>query len=437
MNKYIRNIRQVFDGSFHRKYIREIDFGIGTINFRELIQIGSYILLQRELVKGGFIREFEKEFAKYIGAKYAFTFGAGRMAFYAILKTMGIKEGDEVILPGYTCVVVPNAIIYCGAKPVYVDVDLRSFTIDANKIEEKITSRTKVIVVQPMFSYFYDAEAILEIAKKYGLEVVEDCAHALGADYKGIKAGNFGHAAFFTMEATKIMTTWMEGIAVTNDKRLASKLEEFQRNSPFPEKHDAIKIVRHIFFNVVLSHPYASFLGKPILRCLYLLRVLSPGITSEERECRKPAKYPTRLLNVLAMIGLSQLRKIDPNIEHRRLVAKSYEKVLENLGCITSERTKSYNPVFIRYAFLAKDREKIKEIFRENQVELGEWFNSPVHPKDSSLKNAFYRKGSCPIAEFLSKHSVNLPTSPKISMKDVNRIGRLLEQSRDLLYKAC
>ena len=126
-----------------------------------------------------------------------FYFFKGRVALYAILKSIGIGQGDEVILPGFTCVVVPNAITYLGAKPVYIDIASVTFNIDPSKIEEKITEKTRAIIAQHTFGIPAEMDIIMEMAKKYNLYVIEDSCHAIGSKYKGKEIGTFGDASFF------------------------------------------------------------------------------------------------------------------------------------------------------------------------------------------------------------------------------------------------
>lgn len=423
-----KRIFKEFKSLFIRKHLREISFILGTITFREWFEIFFFSLFKKkDIVDGKYIKQFENEFSKCVETKYAFSFGAGRMAFYAILKAIGIQEGDEVILPGYTCVVVPDAVIYCGAKPIYVDVNSDTFVIDINKIEEKITLRTRAILAQHMFGQFCDMDAIAKIAKKYNLKIIEDCAHTLSADYNGKKVGNFGDAAFFTMEQSKIITTWMGGVAVTNDDVLAEKIRKIQRNTKFLDKKTTSKLVSQMLIYYSLAHPNIRFVGRYLFGILSKLNFLISNITSEEKTCKIPEKYPVRLSNIQAKIGLNQLQKINANIEHRRKIAEIYENTLKNLGVIINNKTEGYNAAYIRYAFIA-NKESLRELFQNNQIELGEWFNSPIHPKGSSFKNAYYEEGSCPVAEMLSESCVNLPTYPLLSESDVKRIVNVLKQ---------
>jgi len=429
----VRKIAKEFRGLFIRKHLREISFTLGTVSFGDCLKLVTFLLFHRQrVVEGEYIRQFEEEFSRYVGVSHAFSFGAGRMAFYAILKAMGVKEGDEVILPGYTCVVVPNAVVYCGARPVYLDIDVKTLTMDVRKVKEKLTDRTKVILVQPMFQACPDMEAISSLAREHGVKVVEDCAHTLGATYRGRKLGTFGDAAFFTLEQSKIFTTWMGGVAVTSDPELADRLRHFQSDTLFPDARAVRRTMWQLISCYFFLHPAFCFVGKYFMWFFSRVAGFMPTIQPEEMSAIRPEGYPTRLSNIQARLALRQLLRIEANLRRRREIAASYDVALRGLGLTVAEQ-KAYLPAYIRYALLTRDRERLKELFSKNQVELGEWYNSVVHPRGSSLEAVCYEEGSCPVAEFAAEHCVNLPTHPKVSHGDVRRIVRLLQQNADLL----
>ena len=149
------------------------------------------------------IQKYENMFKQYLNVQYASSFWKGRVALYAILKAMGIGEGDEVLVEGFTCVVVPNSVIFAGAKPVYVAPDPKTYNMDINQIEPKSTPKTKAIVAQHTFGFPADMDAIIEIAQRHNLKVIEDCAPALGATYKGKKVGTLGDAAFLAVSGRR------------------------------------------------------------------------------------------------------------------------------------------------------------------------------------------------------------------------------------------
>lgn len=423
----LKKVLKVLKSIFTRRYFREITFISGTITWKECLIILASLLKKTDIIEGEDIKKYEEEFSQYLGVKYAFSFGAGRMALYAILKSMGIEEGDEVILPGYTCVVVPNAIIYCGARPIYVDIDPTTLNIDINKIEKEITRRTKVIYAQHTFASFCDMSAVSDIAKRHNLKVIEDCSHALSAEYDGKKAGTFGDAAYLTTEQSKIISTGMGGMAITNDEEIAAGIREIQAKSGFYDKKITKKIVLQIVSYNILYHPLVHFIGKYVVSVLTKLNFFIQSTTEEEMRGKRPKKYPVRLSNIQAKVGLSQLRNIDQNLEHRRKIATFYRKSLKELNYkIPENDDRLYKPPYIRYWSLVENREKLKELFQSEGIELGEWFNCPIHPKGSSLKNLFYQQGCCPVAEYVTQHNVNLPTHLKISTSNADRIIKVL-----------
>ena len=154
---------------------------------------------------------FERAFADWLGQGHAFAFWKGRVAMYAILKALGVGKADEVILPGYTCVMDVNPVKYLGATPVYVDIEPVTYNMDVRLLEARLTPRTKVIVAQHTYGYPCDMDAIMEIAARHGLPVVEDCCLALGSRYKGRRCGTFGVAAYWSFQWNKPFTTGSGG----------------------------------------------------------------------------------------------------------------------------------------------------------------------------------------------------------------------------------
>jgi perosamine synthetase len=173
-----------------------------------------YLASPRRLVRGPAIEEYEEAFARQIGVRHACSFSAGRVALYGVLKALGIGPGDEVLMQVPTNVVVPNAIRYTGARPIYVDCRLGNYNMDLTVAEQRITPRTRVLVLQHTFGIPADLDAALQLCRGYGLELIEDCVHALGSEYGGRQVGSFGRAAFFSTEETKTISTTMGGMLV-------------------------------------------------------------------------------------------------------------------------------------------------------------------------------------------------------------------------------
>ncbi len=221
----------------------------------------------------------------------SFFFFKGRVALYAILKTIGLKPEDEIILTGFTCVVVPNAIRYLGAKPIYVDIELETYNIDPEKIEEKVTEQTKGIIAQHTFGIPAEMDKIFEIAKKYNLYVIEDSCHAIGSKYKGKEVGTFGDAAFFSSQWSKPVTTGLGGWAVMNDTDLKEKMEKMYAEFIEPSFKEALLVRLQYLTYSKLFKPSLFWFSQNMYRTLSRLGIALGSSFNEELECRMPKGY--------------------------------------------------------------------------------------------------------------------------------------------------
>ncbi|MDE2591205.1 MAG: aminotransferase class I/II-fold pyridoxal phosphate-dependent enzyme, partial [Patescibacteria group bacterium] len=191
----------------------------------------------------------ERWFQRFFNVSSAIGFSNGRSALYATLSALGVEKGDEVILQAFTCVVVPDAILALGAKPVYADIT-KNLTIDAKDIEKKITKRTKVILVQHTFGIPTDMEAVCSLAKAHNLYVVEDVAHTLGEEFKKKKLGTFGNASIFSFGRDKAFSSVFGGMAITDDAALGKKIRLYQRQRPYPSGY---WVAQQLFHPVAFS----------------------------------------------------------------------------------------------------------------------------------------------------------------------------------------
>ena len=350
------------------------------------------------------VEELETKFSNWNGSKYAFAFMGGRIALSAIIHGLGLKPKDEVIIPGYTCVVVPNAFEFAGIKPVYCDIELDTYGLDVSLIESKITSKTKAIMLHHLYGLVCrDFDAILKIAEKHKLKVIEDCAHATGAEYKGIKVGNYGHAAFYSFEQSKIINTVQGGMAVTNDKTIAAGIQKYYDNALLPETHRIDNQLHTLILNYYqFKHSKRWILGD-IFNLFYgRKRLIS---TTNEEECGIcPEHYGRKMSAPVAAIGLNQLQKIDNYNTHRRQAAKKWDTWCDNAGYKKPLTIKDSVPVFLRYPVLVEPDKKQDRFWALNglHVDLGVWFVSNIHPVNTKVEN-------CPNANTAVKECINFP----------------------------
>jgi dTDP-4-amino-4,6-dideoxygalactose transaminase len=368
--------------------------------------------------------KFEESFCANWNANHAFSFWKGRVALYAILKALGIKEGDEVILPGYTCVVDVNPVKYLGARPVYVDIEPDTYNIDVNLLEQNITANTKVIIAQHTYGYPCELDTIMDIARRNSIAVVEDCCLALGSKYKGKTVGTFGKAAYFSFQWNKLYTTGLGGMVLTNDLRLAEKIQSLcEKELCRPSKKEILMLVAQLAVYRAIVYPRTTALAQTLFR--YLTKKGIVVGSSKFDECAAAPIEPDffKAMSVIqARCGLRQLKKIEENIAYRKKMAYIYDGMLEEKGWPTRKYDASIiEPVMVRYPVRIVEKEKALAQAAKAGVELGSWFDSPLHQIRTSLRAYDYEPGSCPQAEKAAREVVNLPLHLRVSEKTAER----------------
>ncbi|PIP32538.1 hypothetical protein COX23_04100, partial [Candidatus Gottesmanbacteria bacterium CG23_combo_of_CG06-09_8_20_14_all_37_19] len=261
---------------------------------------------------GNAVFKLEEWFRKYLEVDNAVSFNSGRSALYAILKSFDIGKGDEVLVQAFSCVAVPNAVTWTGAKPKYIDVD-DSLNIDNKLLEKQISIKTKAIIIQHTFGIPANIDMIKKITQKYKILLIEDCAHSLGANIRGKKIGSYGDAAFFSFGRDKVVSSVFGGLAIINIKNAKVKynLRNIRNKCLYPSYYWILQQLLHpIFFYLVLPL-YNIYIGKLILFLLQKIKLLSKPIYKEELSGIKPDIFPSKMPNALASLLLNQLDKID------------------------------------------------------------------------------------------------------------------------------
>lgn len=363
------------------------------------------------------IREYERQFAECCGVNHAVSFGAGRMALFAILEVLGIGAGDEVIIPAFTCVVVPNAILYRGARPVYVDIEPQFFNIDVTKVERAITPRTKALYAQHTFGIPCDVDALRELGRRHGLPVIEDAAHALGAVYRDRPIGSLTEVAFVSTDHSKVINTHLGGMALTNDEEYATRLRQVQAATPFLDQRTTRRLIRSFLIEYLCFSPKVLWVGRTIHAILARTGFLFYFV--DELMTTKPTAYPypNRLSSAQARMGLSQLRNLKCNRKHRQQIAEWLEQVI---GWNRMAPDELNDATWLRYSFLVQERTEFESKLAD-RFDLGIWFTSVASGRETELELVGYAAGSCPVAEDAARHIVNLPTHLRIPLKAIQR----------------
>jgi len=372
-------------------------------------------------------KEFEDRFKNYLGVKYAFSFNSGRSSLFAILKSLDLRKKDEVLLQAFTCNAVPNPILWAGLNPIYVDCNKDNFNIDIHDLKKKINSKTKALIVQHTFGLPSNIEEIIFIVRQNNLILIEDCAHALGAEYNSKKVGTFGDVAFFSFSRDKVISSVYGGIAVTDNPLLAEKIKEAQSRFSMPSMFWVFQQILHpvILYFFILPIYYFLDLGKIFLFFSQWTHILSKAVSYREKRGLKPNYFPHAMPNALAMMAQNQFLKLEKFNNHRKKIAEFYFKELENTKFILPKN----EGIFLRFPVKHSDAHKIiYEAWYKENILIGDWYTSPIAPDDTKIEEMKYKTGMCPNAEELSKITLNLPTHINISMEDARRIVNFLSK---------
>ncbi|MBU4299567.1 aminotransferase class V-fold PLP-dependent enzyme [Patescibacteria group bacterium] len=379
------------------------------------------------------ISRLEEELREYLGVKHAISFNSGRSCLMAILEAMEIKEGDEILLQAFTCNAAVNPILDRGAKPIFIDID-ETINMDPDDLKKKITLKSKVVMVQHNFGWPAKIDEILKIARENNLFLIEDCAHSLGAKFKGKLCGTFGDASFFSFGRDKIISSVFGGLAATNNEKIGERLREFQEKLDFPSYFWILQQLLHpILMNYLILPAYGlnQYLGRVILGFCHKLSILSKAVSKKEKIGGIPEHFPKRFPNALAILALNQFKKMEKFNGHRRRIANLYEIELKDAGFVLplAKPLEGRKPVFMRYPILTnKNTDEILEKARKRKIYLDDgWRKTPLVPPDTEIAKMEYNLGSCPRAEKIAKNIINLPTHINISQKDAKRITNFLK----------
>jgi len=379
--------------------------------------------------KGNTIEKLETEFSNYLGVKHAISFNSGRSGLLAILKSLNLAEKSEILIQGFTCNAVVNPILWSELKPVYVDID-ETLNINPKELEKKAGKKSRAVLVQHTFGHPAKLDEILGICEKKDLILIEDCAHSLGAVYKGKKVGTFGQAAFFSFGRDKIISSVYGGVVVTNDDDLAQKIRNFQKNLDFPSNLWIVQQLLHPVLTNFLIIPFYDFFefGRWILLFFQKTKILSKAVHKKEKEGEMPDYIPQKMPNALAILAYKQFKKLGKFIFHQKGLAGFYDDNLAGLDFELPE----INPerVYMRYPLLVENKEtdEILKKARKQKIFLDDgWRKAVVTPVDTNQEKMEYRKGTCPKAEKVAENILNLPTHINISKKRAQKIINFLK----------
>jgi dTDP-4-amino-4,6-dideoxygalactose transaminase len=360
------------------------------------------------------IKKLKKAIENYLDSNNLFFHYKGRVSLYAILKAMGVTSGDEVIIPAFTCVVVPNPIIYLGAKPVYVDIDPITYNVDVNKIEAAITDKTRVIICQNTFGLSSNVEHIIHIAKKHNLKTIEDCTHGFGGTYRGKPNGVLCDASFFSAQWNKPFSSGVGGFALINDSDLLEPMFALEKEKIPVSFYQKLNLKLLYFVRRYLLTPKTYF---PLVRLYrYMSKyglVLGSSSGAEISSVNKPKDFFKDYSNVQAKEALKSLSKLDKMLDRRKQNADIYTDFLKKHGKNYVPNELFENHSFLKYPLRVKSRDAFLRKAEKANIPMGDWFISPLHPVQQSFAPWYFDPEHFPVAVEAAKQMINLPTDYK------------------------
>lgn len=382
-------------------------------------------------------KQLEHKFSSYINQS-SVAFDSGRSALYALLKSYNIKAGDEIALQAFTCVALPNPILWTGATPIYIDVDKSNFNIDLKDLQKKITSKTKALIVQYTFGICPDMESIKTICEKEKILLIEDCCHNLGQlitiNGKTYKSGTIGDAAIFSFGMEKVISGTRGGLATAKNPQILERLKKIQIELKAPRIREIIRgMINPIAWK---AKENMAAPGELFFKLLIKMKLLDYGLTRLELVGKKASWLPYRLPEPNAKLIINQLGKIKKYNDHRKKIAAIYLNQINNsdeyrqsdkLELPNKELANKFaESIWLRFPVIVDNPQKYLSKAENFGIYLGNWYSSVIHCKDVDLNAMKYKEGSCPQAEWLAKHTINLPTHISIDTNQAKSIIAVL-----------
>jgi perosamine synthetase len=353
------------------------------------IEYVTQVLKTPELSLGPRLVEFETKMAEFVGVKQAVAVNSGTSALHLIVKSLGIKEGDEVITTPFSFISSANCILFERAKSVFVDIDPLTLNIDVDRIEERITARTKAILAVDVFGYPADWDKLERMAKEHNLKLVEDSCEALGAEYKGKKAGTFGDAAAFAFYPNKQMTTGEGGIIITSNREIADLCRSLRNQG----RTDGEEWLEH------------ERLG-----------------------------YNYRLSDINCALGIAQLERIEELLAKRERVAQMYNAKLKDWPEVTIpfsspgvKRGWFVYVIVLADSYSRENRDRILKSLRERSIGCSNYF-TPIHLQPFYAKQFGFKPRDFPVTERVSARTIALPFYGNLAEAEIDFVVKNLKE---------
>lgn len=360
------------------------------------IKIVVKVLKSDWLTTGPWIEKFELVVAEFVNSRYAVAVANGTAALHIACLAARIGSGHEVIVPSYSFVASANCVLYCGGRPVLVDIDEQTLCIDINQIEQKINRHTRAIIGVDFGGRAADWQHLRQLAKKYKLTLIDDAAHSFGAEYQGKKIGTQADITCFSFHPVKTITTGEGGMVVTNNKKIYERL---------------LMLRNHGIIKAQMSK------SKFQMPWYYEMRELG---------------FNYRLTDLQCALGLAQLKRVSKFLSRRRRLAKRYQQKLQGVPFLKlplAGENSAWHlyPLRIEFNKLKRTKFELFRLMKRHQIDLQVHY-IPIHLQPYYQKNLSYRQGDFPVAEKVYQQEISLPLYPTLTYKQQDKVVKLIRR---------
>ncbi len=362
--------------------------------------------------------------SQYLAGSFITLTSSGRSALEIVLKAIGLKPEDEIIMQAFTCIAVPEPVLWRRVTPVYADILPRQYTINPDSVKKKITPNTRAIIAQHTYGLPADMAALRQIADEHNLFLIEDCAHALGSTLRGQPLGTFSDAAIFSFGRDKSISSVYGGAIATKNRQLMDTFQADISSRSLPPQSWVIQQLLHpLIFNAFLPlYNHQVPVGQTLIKLSQSIGLLSKAVTTEERQGKRPRHIRYRYSPALAGLAVNQIQKLAEYTARRQAIATRYFSALAAFDFSLPRVPAQSNPAWLRFPIMVKNQSKFLQAAAKQNIYLGDWYDAALVPKGSNLINFQYTPGQCPQAEHAAAHVINLPTHPRLTDDEVDTI---------------
>ena len=374
-------------------------------------------------------------------SKFTFSFWKGRVALYGVLKALGIGPGDNIIVPGYTCAMVPGAALFAGANCIYADIDPETYSPSlgtySDAFEANHGKRIKALLLQHTYGIPGTSPRIAAWARAQGMAVIEDCAHSLGTRYcddRGVwqEAGSAGDVAIFSSQWSKPVSTGLGGWLTTTNKSLAKRVARFHdEECDDPSLREVSLLAGQLALRSILSSPRLYWTAADVFRALAGRGVFVGTNDSGEFDGKMPERYAKKMSGLQEWLLKKQLASTAVVVRRRNLKLV-YDDALRSCGLPILYVPHYADPVLLRYPVRVRNKADVMARARRNRIEIGDWFNHPLHPREANAEAFGYKSGMCPEGERAAREIINLPLTKRTTEKQAREAVKFLSQVADL-----